>query len=148
MGYDKTLHPMLWQTLHYFAFSCFSVLNLYNCCWKRQTDIITSACSHWRKDNGNCLTWLFKRYICSFVQMGHKHKDMLKDYRSTLEQFCMAFYRNTFNWDGFYLILRFLHCSDNKIECDEADDNCYWLWKVRIIFDMTHMLNITAQLNI
>jgi hypothetical protein len=73
---------------------------------------------------------------------------MLKDYWSTLEQFYVAFYKNTFNLDGFYLILRFLHFSDNKIDHDEADDNYYWLWKVRIIFDMTHMLNITAQMNV
>jgi hypothetical protein len=67
------------------------------------------------------------------VQMGHKHRDMLNDYWSTLEQFYMAFYRNIFSWDGFYLILRFLHFSDNKIECDKTNDNYYWLWKVRII---------------
>jgi hypothetical protein len=82
------------------------------------------------------------------VQLGHKHRDMLNDYWSTLEQFYMAFYSNIFSWDRFYLILRFLHFSENKIECDKTDDNYFWLWKVRIIFDLINMLNITAQLNI
>jgi hypothetical protein len=34
------------------------------------------------------------------VQMGHRHRDMLKDDCSTLEQFYMAFYRNTFETDS------------------------------------------------
>ena len=43
----------------------------------------------------------------------------------------------------------FLHFSDNKNKLDKTDENCNWVWKVILVFDMLaiHMLNITVQPN-
>jgi len=68
-------------------------------------------------------------------QMGHNQRDMLKDYWSKLGRYLMAFYRNTMKRDRFCHILRFLHFSDNKNECDKTDENYVWLWKMGTIFD-------------
>jgi hypothetical protein len=56
--------------------------------------------------------------------MGHNQRDTLKDYRSTLEQYFIASYRNTVKWDRFYHIYRFLYFSDNNKELDKT-------WKLR-----------------
>jgi hypothetical protein len=48
--------PFLWS----------SVLNLYNCLWKRQSDIITSAWTWW-KNSLHCLTWLLKKYVFCYT---------------------------------------------------------------------------------
>jgi hypothetical protein len=69
------------------------------------------------------------------LQMGHNQRDRLKDYWSTLEQYFMAFYRNTMKRDIFLHFLRFLHFSDNKNEPDKTDENYERLWKIRTIFD-------------
>jgi hypothetical protein len=59
-------------------------------------------------------------FLPVIVQMGHDRRDRLKDCWSTLEQFCMAFYRNTMKQDRFFHIPRFLHFSDNRNEPTEA----------------------------
>jgi hypothetical protein len=74
-------------------------------------------------------------FVSIVLQMGHDQRDRLKDYWSTLEQFFMAFYRNTMKRDRFLHILRFLHFSDNRNEPDKTDENYDRLWKMRTIFD-------------
>jgi len=65
--------------------------------------------------------------------MGHDQRDTLQDYWSTLEQYFMAFYRNTMIHYRIYHILRFIHCSDNKNEPDKTNKYYDQLWKVRAI---------------
>jgi len=60
---------------------------------------------------------------------------MLKDYRSTLEQYFTAFYRNTMKRDRFCHILGFLHFSHNKNELDKTYENFDRLRKIRAIAD-------------
>jgi hypothetical protein len=67
-----------------------------------------------------------------YVQMFHDHRDRLRCYWSTLEQFSVAFYRNTLNWDKFFHILKFLHFSDNKNEPDKTNNNYDRLQNMRI----------------
>jgi hypothetical protein len=74
-------------------------------------------------------------FISIVLQMGYDQEDRLKDYWSTLEQFFMAFYRNTMKQDRFLHILRFLHFSDNKNKPDKTDENYDRLWKKRTVFD-------------
>jgi hypothetical protein len=74
-------------------------------------------------------------FVSIIVQMGPDQRDRLKDYWSTLEQFLMAFYRNTMKQDRLLCILRFLHFSDKKNEPDKTDENYDRLWKIRTIFD-------------
>jgi len=62
-------------------------------------------------------------YLDIIVKMGHNQSDTLKDYRSTLEQYFIASYRNTVKRDRFYHIRRFLHFSDNNKELDKTDKN-------------------------
>ena len=57
------------------------------------------------------------------MRMGHDQRDMLKDYWSTLDQYLMAFYRNTVNRDRFCHMLRFIRFSDNKTEREKTDEN-------------------------
>jgi hypothetical protein len=74
-------------------------------------------------------------FVSIDVQMGPDQRDRLKDYWSTLEQFLMAFYRNTMKRDRLLCILRFLHFSDKKNEPDKTDENYDRLWKIRTIFN-------------
>jgi hypothetical protein len=53
---------------------------------------------HWTKD-GPPLPYVTDQelylFLAIIVQMGYDQRDMLQDYWSTLEQYFMAFYRNT-----------------------------------------------------
>jgi hypothetical protein len=63
-------------------------------------------------------------FLSIIVQMCDDQRDRLKDYwSSTLEQFFLAFYRNTMKQDRFFHILRFLHFSDNRNEPDKTGKN-------------------------
>jgi len=55
-------------------------------------------------------------FLAIIVQMRHEQMGTLKVYRSILEQYFTALYRNTMKQDRFYSIRRFLHFSDNKNE--------------------------------
>jgi hypothetical protein len=74
-------------------------------------------------------------FLAIIVQMGHNHKDMVKVYWLTPEQYFVAFYRNIMKWDWFYHILRYLHFSDHKNKPDITDKNYIRLGKIKAISD-------------
>jgi hypothetical protein len=51
------------KSLPHWAFSWSSFLKLYNCWWKRQTDIITITLTHWMKDGPYHMTSLFRKCV-------------------------------------------------------------------------------------
>jgi len=62
-------------------------------------------------------------FLAIIVQVGHDQMGMLSGDLLILEQYFMAFYRNTMKQDRFCLILRFLHFSDNKNEPVKTCEN-------------------------
>jgi CRISPR/Cas system endoribonuclease Cas6 (RAMP superfamily) len=74
-------------------------------------------------------------FLPIIVQMGHDQRDKLKDYWSRQEHFFMALYGNTLNWDRFFLILWYIHFSDNKNRPNAVDKNYDRLCKIRTIFE-------------
>jgi hypothetical protein len=74
-------------------------------------------------------------FLGIIIQMDHYIRDRIRDYWVTAEQFLTSFYSNTLKRNRFFLILRFLHFSDNNIEIDKQADNYDRLWKIRTIFD-------------
>jgi hypothetical protein len=67
--------------------------------------------------------------------VGPNQRDSLKDFWSTLEQFCTAFYGKGMRRNRFFHILRFLYFNDNTNEPNKIDENYDPLWKMRAIFD-------------
>ena len=73
-------------------------------------------------------------FVALALQMGHKLKDTLQDYWSTLRQLHNPFYGETMTRDRFLHILCFLHFARNSQRPDEGEvyDR---LWKLRTVFD-------------
>ena len=123
LGYNKQRHPtsiktLLLSTFVLFFFEIIQLLeetNRYQQYWDTLDEGQSPFPGTTLQDM--CLFWGI------IVQMGHNQRDMLKGYWSTLDQCLLAFYRNTMNRDRFYHILRFLHFSDNKYDCDKTDKN-------------------------
>lgn len=74
-------------------------------------------------------------FLTIIVQMGHDQSNMLKDYWSTLEQFCMAFMEILQKETGSIIHLQFICFSDNKNKTEKKDENYDWLWKMRATVD-------------
>jgi hypothetical protein len=100
-----------------------------------------TGCRHWTDITQS---WFSTPAQCTCSHQLFFRWVMIK--KTALEQFFMAFYRNT---DRFFHILIFLRFSDNRNESDKTDKYYDGLWKMRTIFmnSVTHMLNITTQLN-
>jgi hypothetical protein len=60
----QTEAPHINKSLPHTAFSCPSVLKLYNCWWKRHIVIITSTWTHGTKDGPHCLALQFRICVC------------------------------------------------------------------------------------
>jgi hypothetical protein len=57
----------------------------------------------------------------------------MKDYWSTLEQFCMLFYNNMYH-NQFLHVLRYVHLCNNVRQSDKTDKNSDRLRKIRSQF--------------
>jgi len=69
-------------------------------------------------------------FLALTIQMGHGVRDKLTDYWSTLDQVYTPFYGTMMNRDGYLPILRYLHFTDNRNECDRTDETFDRLWKI------------------
>jgi hypothetical protein len=60
--------------------------------------------------------------MAAIMKPGHGIMDPFKDYRSTLEHFCIPFYSNQLKYDLFLHAVRFVHESMNSM--NQPDKNC------------------------
>jgi hypothetical protein len=130
-----------WRPPH-LVFSCSSSFKLYDCWWKRKTDIISSTWTQWMKDSLHCLMWLFEKSICFWQLLGRWgtiRRILWKITSWHKKSFTRPFSGNIMKCNK----LRFLHFYDNKKDCKKTDHSYDHLWQIKTISDKLNDLYAT-----